>query len=65
MRFIRKTYAYDHAGKQYIFHGHIKKETAHRRNFCSVVLSVFDQSGKGRSENRFFCAPFTNMGSFY
>ncbi len=65
MSYIRKTYAYTKNGKQICFNGHIKAETAKRRGFESVTLSVFDGSGKGRGENRHFYAPdFSGMRPF-
>ena len=65
MTHSRKTYAYDHAGKQFIFNGHIKKETAQKRQFKSVTLAILDFSGKGRGESRRFYGPnFDNMKGY-
>ena len=62
--YVKKSYAFK-AGKQSVFHGHIKPETAKKRGFDSVTLSIFDTSGKGRSENRRFSGPeFTGMKQF-
>lgn len=64
MAYIRKTYAFKN-GKMTVFNGHIKKETAVKRGFESVTLSVHDMSGKGRGEDRRFYSPhFEGMRSF-
>ena len=63
MTFIKKTYAYK-AGKQTVFHGHIKAETAKKRGFDSVSLAILDTSGKGRGETRRFLPPFNNLRGF-
>lgn len=61
--YTRKTYAYKN-GHQIVFNGHIKPETAKKRNFDSVTLSIIDFSGKGRGENRRFLPPFDNLRGF-
>jgi hypothetical protein len=64
MAHIKKTYAYK-AGKQTCFNGHITKETAVKRGFESVTLTILDTSGKGRGENRRFYAPdFAGMQAY-
>jgi hypothetical protein len=64
MAFIKKTYAFK-GQKMVTFAGHIKRETAIKRGFEKVTLSVFDASGKGRGENRRFSGPeFVGMAGF-
>lgn len=47
-----------------IYAGHIKKETATKNGFLSVSLCIFDASGRGRSETRYFLPPFDSLKSF-
>lgn len=47
-----------------IYAGHIKKQTVKKHGFLSVALCIFDASGKGRSETRYFCPPYDNIASF-
>ena len=46
------------------FAGHIKKETALKRQFDYVSLVIIDTSGRGRCEQRDFDIPFAEMKSF-
>lgn len=64
MSYIRKSYG--HKGKKMTtFAGHIKPDTAKKRGFDSVTLSIFDSSGKGRGQEKHFYAPdFTGMRPF-
>lgn len=68
MSYIKKSYCFSNTpngSKMRVFAGHIKKETAQKYNFSQVVLSIIDVSGRGRSENRSFYAPyFVKMRSF-
>lgn len=61
--YSKKTYAYKN-GHQIVFNGHIKRETAKKRDFDSVMLAIIDFSGKGREETRRFYPPFDNMRGF-
>lgn len=53
MTYIKKSYCFKN-DKMRVFSGHITQKTVHKHGFDSVVLSVFDSSGKGRGENRIF-----------
>ncbi len=64
MSYSRKTYAYLPDGKQVCFNGHITKETAIKRGFARVTLTIVDNSGRGRGENRHFRAPFSEMKAY-
>lgn len=61
--YIKKSYCSKN-GKMISFAGHIKKETAIKRQFNYVSLVIIDTSGKGRCEQRNFCTPFAQMKSF-
>lgn len=56
MAYIRKTYAFIGL-KMVSFSGHITANTAKKRGFDTIVLSVLDASGKGRSDQRRFYSP--------
>lgn len=62
--YIRKSYAFKD-DRMIVFNGHIKSETAIKRGFSHVTLSIFDASGKGRGENRRFSYPFATMKPFF
>lgn len=68
MAYIKKSYAYKTNAQghrsQRVFSGHIKSQTAINHGYDSVTLSIFDASGKGRGEDRFFKAPFADMHGF-
>lgn len=61
--YIKKSYCSKN-GKIISFAGHIKKETAIKREFDSVSLFIIDTSGRGRGEQRHFYSPFSQMKSF-
>ena len=64
MSYIKKSYGHK-GGKMTTFAGHIKPDTAKKRGFDSVTLSIFDSSGKGRGQEKHFYAPdFTGMRPF-
>lgn len=64
MTYIRKSYCFK-SDKMTVIAGHIKKETAIKRGFDRVVLSIFDASGKGRGqEKRFYAPDFDGMRPF-
>ena len=61
--YLKKSYAFT-GQKMTVFNGHIKRETAIKRGFDRVTLSIIDFSGKGRGENRRFDYPFSDMKGF-
>ena len=64
MSYIKKSYCFK-AGKMTTFAGHIKADTAKKRGFDSVTLSIYDNSGKGRGQEKHFSAPdFEKMAPF-
>lgn len=63
MSYVKKSYCFKN-DKMRVFCGHITKETALKLGFDKVNLSIFDKSGHGRSETRYFFAPFAEMRKF-
>jgi hypothetical protein len=64
MAYIKKTYAFK-GEKMISFAGHIKADTAKKRGFDRVTLSIFDSSGKGRGQEKRFIGPgFHGMAGF-
>lgn len=61
--YLKKSYGFIN-GKSISFSGHIKIETAIKRKFDFVALTIIDTSGKGRGEQRVFNKPFTDMKGF-
>lgn len=63
MSYLKKSYCFKNK-KMLVFAGHITKETARKLGFQTVNLSIIDMSGRGRSETRYFSAPFSDMRKF-
>lgn len=51
MNYLKKSFCWK-GDKMRCYNGHVSLDTVKKNGYSTVVLSVFDKSGKGRSEDR-------------